>query len=238
MPEPLLPPQQPRNYLDDILDQAQRDLELERKRQQSIITSEEPDKVLSSINKVEKQIENEPPEVQQSVRQKAYQPGYFDLSRTKATMAIGKPKDEKPMSMEDWYVNYIEYEKKYPDAYKKALNELSPKLGTVKDPAKTTTMKGERWSYPEIMYGEEHLEVEARKLAKERLAGEGLIKPAKTGLSTLKEIVSDPKEFARRLPFIGGGIETQEALELLSAIKDAKNGTADEEDYQLLIEAL
>tara|TARA_R110000744_G_scaffold380512_1_gene501594 strand:+ start:21935 stop:29257 length:7323 start_codon:yes stop_codon:yes gene_type:complete len=237
MADPFTPQELSRNLIDDLLEQADRDLDLERKRQESIITSEEPDKVLSGLSKVEKQIENEPVEVQQSVRQKAYRPGYFDLSRTKATMAIGKPKDEKPMSMEDWYVNYIEYEKKYPDAYKKALNELSPKLGTVKDPAKTTTMKGERWSYPEIMYGEEHLEVEARKLAKEQLAGEGLIKPEKTFLSAIKEIASDPKEIAKKLPWLGAGIEAQEALELFVAIKEVKNGTADKDDYRLLIEA-
>jgi len=71
-----IPPNDPflqeprRNSLDDIIEEAQQDLELERKRQESIITSEEPDKVLSNLNKVEKQIENESPEVQKSVRQK------------------------------------------------------------------------------------------------------------------------------------------------------------------------
>lgn len=250
MADPLLkdlkniPPNDPflqeprRNSLDDIIEQAQQDLELERQRQEAIITAEEPDKVLGSINKVEKQIENESPEVQKSVRQKAYQPGYFDLSRTIDTMAVSKPKEKDNKAIDEMFDDYFKYQEKFPIYYEEIFNQLlKEKLGTVKEPARTTTMKGERWSYPKIMYGEEHLEVEARKLAKERLAQEGLIKPAKTGLGTLKEIVSDPKEFARRLPFVGGGIETQEALELLSAIKDAKNGTADEEDYQLLIEA-
>ena len=238
MADPFAPQNPPRNYLDDLIEQAQQDLELERQRQEAIITSEEPDKVLGSINKVEKQIENESPEVQKSVRQKAYQPGYFDLSRTIDTMAVSKPKEKDNKAIDEMFDDYFKYQEKFPIYYEEIFNQLlKEKLGTVKEPARTTTMKGERWSYPKIMYGEEHLEVEARKLAKERLAQEGLIKPAKTGLGTLKEIVSDPKEFARRLPFIGGGIETQEALELLSAIKDAKNGTADEEDYQLLIEA-
>jgi len=67
-----------RNSLDDLIEQAQQDLELERKRQEAIITSEEPDKVLSGLSKVEKQIENEPVEVQRSVLNKAYDPGYFD----------------------------------------------------------------------------------------------------------------------------------------------------------------
>ncbi len=67
-----------RNSLDDLIEQAQQDLELERKRQEAIITSEEPDKVLSGLSKVEKQIENEPEEVQRSVLNKAYDPGYFD----------------------------------------------------------------------------------------------------------------------------------------------------------------
>jgi hypothetical protein len=67
-----------RNSLDDIIEQAQQDLDLERKRQEAIINSEEPDKVLSGLNKVEKQIENEPVEVQRSVLDKAYNVGYFD----------------------------------------------------------------------------------------------------------------------------------------------------------------
>ena len=92
MADPFTPQELSRNLIDDLLEQADRDLDLERKRQESIITSEEPDKVLSGLSKVEKQIENEPVEVQQSVRQKAYRPGYFDLSRTKATMVSRKMK--------------------------------------------------------------------------------------------------------------------------------------------------
>ena len=67
-----------RNSLDDIIEQAQQDLDLERKRQESIVTAEEPDTVLSGLSKIEKQIENEPEEVQRSVLEKAYSPGYFD----------------------------------------------------------------------------------------------------------------------------------------------------------------
>jgi len=78
MADPFAPQNPPRNYLDDLIEQAQQDLELERQRQEAIITAEEPDKVLGSINKVEKQIENESPEVQRSVLDKTYSPGYFD----------------------------------------------------------------------------------------------------------------------------------------------------------------
>ena len=81
MPEPLYPQPEQRNYLDDILDEAFRDLELERQRQDSIIQSDNPDHVVSQLNKVDKQIEDEPDEVQQSVRQKIYRPGYFDRGR-------------------------------------------------------------------------------------------------------------------------------------------------------------
>jgi hypothetical protein len=78
MADPFAPQEFSRNLIDDLLEQADRDLELERKRQESIITSEEPEAVLSGLSKVEKQIENEPEEVQRSVLDKAYSPGYFD----------------------------------------------------------------------------------------------------------------------------------------------------------------
>ena len=78
MADPFSPQELSRNLLDDLLEQADRDLELERKRQESIVTAEEPDTVLSGLSKIEKQIENEPEEVQRSVLEKAYSPGYFD----------------------------------------------------------------------------------------------------------------------------------------------------------------
>ena len=78
MTDPFAPEQNTRNFIDDLLEQADRDLELERKRQESIVTAEEPDTVLSGLSKIEKQIENEPEEVQRSVLEKAYSPGYFD----------------------------------------------------------------------------------------------------------------------------------------------------------------
>ncbi len=78
MTDPFAPEQNTRNFIDDLLEQADRDLELERKRQESIITAEEPDTVLSGLSKIEKQVENEPEEVQRSVLEKAYNPGYFD----------------------------------------------------------------------------------------------------------------------------------------------------------------
>ena len=109
MADPLLkdlkgiPPNDPflqeprRNSLDDIIEQAQQDLELERKRQESIITAEEPDKVLGSINKVEKQIENESPEVQRSVLDKAYNPGYFDRGVRGGNINRPTQQENKPL---------------------------------------------------------------------------------------------------------------------------------------------
>ena len=97
MADPFAPQQLPRNYIDDLLDQAQQDLELERKRQEAIITSEEPDKVLGSINKVEKQIENESPEVQRSVLNKAYNPGYFDRGVRGGNINRPTQQENKPL---------------------------------------------------------------------------------------------------------------------------------------------
>jgi len=86
-----------RNSLDDIIEQAQQDLDLERKRQEAIITSEEPDKVLSGLNKVEKQIENEPVEVQRSVLDKAYNPGYFDRGVRGGNISRPTQQENKPL---------------------------------------------------------------------------------------------------------------------------------------------
>lgn len=109
MADPLLkdlkgiPPNDPflqeprRNSLDDIIEEAQQDLELERKRQESIITSEEPDKVLSGLSKVEKQIENEPVEVQRSVLDKAYNPGYFDRGVRGGNINRPTQQENKPL---------------------------------------------------------------------------------------------------------------------------------------------
>ena len=65
-------PQPQRNYLDDILDQAFNDLEVERQRQDNIINAPDPAQRLGEIQKIEKQTENEAPEVQEAVRQSAY----------------------------------------------------------------------------------------------------------------------------------------------------------------------
>jgi len=86
-----------RNSLDDIIEQAQQDLDLERKRQEAIITSEEPDKVLSGLSKVEKQIENEPVEVQRSVLNKAYNPGYFDRGVRGGNISRPIQQENKPL---------------------------------------------------------------------------------------------------------------------------------------------
>ncbi len=72
MPDPLYPQQQ-RNYLDDILDQAFDDLEMERQRQDNIINAPDPAKRLGEVQKIEKKVENEVPEVQDAVRKSTYQ---------------------------------------------------------------------------------------------------------------------------------------------------------------------
>ena len=72
MADPLYPQQQ-RNYLDDILDQAFDDLEMERQRQENIINAPDPAKRLGEVQKIEKKVENEIPEVQDAVRKSTYQ---------------------------------------------------------------------------------------------------------------------------------------------------------------------
>ena len=72
MSDPLYPQPQ-RNYLDDILDQAFDDLEMERQRQENIINAPDPAKRLGEIQRVEKQVAAETPEVQDAVRRNTYQ---------------------------------------------------------------------------------------------------------------------------------------------------------------------
>ena len=82
-----------RNYLDDILDQAYNDLEVERQRQDNIINAPDPAQRLGEIQKIEKQTENEAPEVQEAVRQSAYTNTSYYTGRP-----LNKQKPTKPGS--------------------------------------------------------------------------------------------------------------------------------------------
>jgi len=98
MADPLYPQQQ-RNYLDDILDQAFDDLELERQRQESIINAPDPAKRLGEVQKIEKRVENEVPEVQDAVRQKAYTDTSYFTGRPFASQQPQKQgKKRQPIS--------------------------------------------------------------------------------------------------------------------------------------------
>ena len=232
MPDPFTPQVQ-RNYLDDILDQAYNDLDMERQRQESIIQSDNPDKVLSQQNKVEKQLENEIPEVQQAVRQKVYRPGYFDASRTAEDILPGKTeKDEEPY--DDLVARFHEYNEKLPAYTKQEYDRISQeKLGS----QRPTTSRMRMADYEGQPYTEEDIKNEAISSAKAMLSEEGLIKPKATGITALKETFTDWNKFGKKLPWIGGGGEAMEAFGIINAIRDVKDGTADEDDYRVLIES-
>ena len=180
MPEPFTPQVQ-RNYLDDILDQAYNDLDMERQRQESIIQSDNPDKVLSQQNKVEKQLENEIPEVQQAVRQKVYRPGYFDASRTAEDILPGKTeKDEEPY--DDLVARFHEYNEKLPAYTKQEYDRISQeKLGS----QRPTTSRMRMADYEGQPYTEEDIKNEAISSAKAMLSARnylgsvGVLKPWK-----------------------------------------------------------
>ena len=92
-------PQPQRNYLDDILDQAFNDLELERQRQENIVNAPDPAQRLGEIQKVEKQVENEVPEVQEAVRQKTYNDTSYYTGRPFASQQPQKQgKKRQPIS--------------------------------------------------------------------------------------------------------------------------------------------
>ena len=90
MAEPLYPKQ--RNYLDDILDQAYQDLELENQRQQTIVDAPDPAQALSDIQKVEKQTEAEPEPIKKAVRTSYYTGQVLSQPKPQPMQSSGKPR--------------------------------------------------------------------------------------------------------------------------------------------------
>ncbi len=90
-------PQPQRNTLDDILDQAFNDLELERQRQENIINAPDPAQRLGEIQKVEKQVENEVPEVQEAVTQNAYRDTSYFTGRPFSSQQPQKQPVQQPL---------------------------------------------------------------------------------------------------------------------------------------------
>ena len=234
-----LNPQPQRNYLDDILDQAFDDLEMERQRQESIINANDPDKVLSQLNKVDKQIENEPEEVQQAVRQKVYKPGYFDRNREMMDWkpqgkSVVEPKDNTK-SIDETIQRYEQYEQLFPQYLQEEYDKVAQDLGQVKTSQDRDVIRGPFSEEP--TYTEQDLETKAITQAKKRLSDEGILEPKRTFLGTLKETFTDYKKFGSKLPYLGGGVEAYEALDLLQSIKDIQRGTADQADYATVMNA-
>jgi len=90
MAEPLYPKQ--RNSLDDILNQAFDDLELENQRQQTIVNAPDPAQALSDIQKVEKQTEAEPEPIKKAVRTSYYTGQALSQPKPQPMQSSGKPR--------------------------------------------------------------------------------------------------------------------------------------------------
>jgi len=235
MPEPYSPVQS-RNYLDDILDQAYNDLELERQRQANIINAPDPAKRLGEIQKVEKQVATEAPEIQDVVRKKTYTDTSYYTGGDYGKRERKEKAKEKEVPFDQLYANYVEYEKRLADYTQKEYGDLVHLIGQQKASGDYDVIRGP-FDKDVVTYTDEDVFKKAQSQAKERLVQEGLLKPKRTGLTALKETFTDYKKFGSKLPWIGGGVEAQEAFSLINAIRDAQNGVADEDDYRILIEA-
>ena len=96
--------QQPqRNYLDDILDQAYNDLQIEQERQDNILNAPDPAKRLGEIQRIEKQVANEVPEVQEAVTQNAYKDTSYYTGRPFASQQPQKQRKKRQPISEAMY---------------------------------------------------------------------------------------------------------------------------------------
>ena len=228
-------PQPQRNYLDDILDQAFNDLEVERQRQDNIINAPDPAQRLGEIQKIEKQTENEAPEVQEAVRQSAY---------TNTSYYTGKPlnkppsieeQENKEKSFEETIQKYQQYEQLFQPYLQEEYNKIAQDIGQPKTSEDRSVIRGPFDRKP--VYSEQDLETKAISQTKKRLSDEGILEPKRTFLGTLKETFTDYKKFGSKLPYLGGGVEAYEALDLLQSIKDIQRNTADQQDYAIVMNA-
>ena len=90
--------QQPqRNYLDDILDQAYNDLQIEQERQDNILNAPDPAKRLGEIQRIEKQVVNEVPEIQKAVTQNAYRDTSYFTGRPFSSQQPQKQPVQEPL---------------------------------------------------------------------------------------------------------------------------------------------
>ncbi len=90
--------QQPqRNYLDDILDQAYNDLQIEQERQDNILNAPDPAKRLGEIQRIEKQVVNEVPEIQKAVTQNAYRDTSYFTGRPFSSQQPQKQPVQQPL---------------------------------------------------------------------------------------------------------------------------------------------
>jgi len=224
-----------RNYLDDILDQAYNDLEVERQRQDNIINAPDPAQRLGEIQKIEKQTENEAPEVQEAVRQSAYtNTSYYTGKPLNKPPSIEK-QENKEKSFEETIQKYQQYEQLFQPYLQEEYNKIAQDIGQPKTSEDQSVIRGPFDRKP--VYSEQDLETKAISQTKKRLSDEGILEPKRTFLGTLKETFTDYKKFGSKLPYLGGGVEAYEALDLLQSIKDIQRNTADQQDYAIVMNA-
>jgi hypothetical protein len=147
---------------------------------------------------------------------------------------VVEPKDNTK-SIDETIQRYEQYEQLFPQYFQEEYDKVAQDLGQVKTSEDRNVIRGPFSKEP--TYTEQDLETKAVTQAKKRLSDEGILEPKRTFLNTLKETFTDYKKFGSKLPYLGGGVEAYEALDLLQSIKDIQRGTADQADYATVMNA-
>lgn len=198
-----------RNSIDDIIDeiQAERDSyeRTQQARNNAIINSEDPVKKLKEIQSIEKSVEQEAPEVQETVLNQTYQPAQQPF-QSQSRFSIGQPRgDIQELSNDEleFYVEMEKIQKDFDETYQKKLETATEVPGrNVIDP-----MSGGSYPIP----GKTKEEV-ARDQTINDLRQRGILNPS---------LARDVGNFLKTAIPIGGLTPREQAEQTFSPVRDA-----------------
>jgi len=198
-----------RNSIDDIIDeiQAERDgyQRIQQARNDAIINSEDPVKKLKEIQSIEKSVEQEAPEVQETVLNQTYQPVQQPF-QSQSRFSIGQPRGDIQELNNDELEFYVEMEKiqkDFDETYQKKLETAKEVPGrNVIDP-----MSGGSYPIP----GKTKEEV-ARDQTINDLRKRGILNPS---------LARDVGNFLTTAIPIGGLTPREQAEQTFTPVRDA-----------------
>lgn len=198
-----------RNSIDDIIDeiQAERDgyQQIQQARNDAIINSEDPVKKLKEIQSIEKSVEQEAPEIQQTVLNQTYQSPQQPF-QSQSRFSIGQPRgDVQELSNDelDFYVEMEKIQKDFDETYQKKLETAKEVPGrNVIDP-----MSGGSYPIP----GKTKEEV-ARDQTINDLRQRGILNPS---------LARDVGNFLTTAIPIGGLTPREQAEQTFTPVRDA-----------------